>query len=390
MPNWAGKWKGGRFYLDGDGRKTFVIEKRAARVTGTAGSTKRYVIKLRTHDEDLAVGELARFLADPVAFERSLTPAPASEPDGAVFITAELMRAYMEHIGDAVMDHRKARRAYLLAWSKLGIDLRSVNRERLRAALGSFTGGHRGRTEALNAFARFLVAEGHLPSWTPLVCRIKSEQTRAEREAYSVEQLQATYAAMSSQRMRDVFRLRVASGMHFTELAQLEGCDVVEAPLPDAGAAIRVLPVVSKQPRKGRKGRPAAQPSATIAGVLQVMHKSRNRHRVSVDAASLAAALRLRESVPSRISVWKAFGDLVPSNLRHTFATLSLEVGQLVTPTAGGIDPIAVQRALGHAVGSSMLRDRYSKVQVPPMTWLPLDLTHPDDPPLQRDIAQAP
>lgn len=123
--------------------------------------------------------------------------------------------------------------------------------------------------------------------------------------------------------------------------------------------------------------------------MLQVTHKSRKRHRVSVDAAGLAAALRLRDGVPSRISVWKAFGEITPSNLRHTFATLSLEFGQLVTIAEGGIDPVAVQRALGHAVGSAMLKDRYSKVQVPPMNWLSLNLRHDDDPSLRPEVRKA-
>lgn len=384
MPNWVGSWKGGRFYLDDAGRKVFVIERRAARLTGVAGSPKRYTIKLRTHDEDLAVGELARFLADPVAYERSrATVAPVVGPDHeGVFITADRVRLYMEHIADTVEDHRRARRAYLLAWAQLGIDLRTVDRGALRTALASFEGGHHGRTEALNAFCRFLVSEGHLPSWSPLVCKIKAEETRAAREAYSVEALQEAYAALASQRMRDVFRLRVQCGMHFTEIKQVAGCSIVTGPLPDAGAAIRTLPKVDAPSATGKATR-SALPPVTIAGVLQVMHKSRKRHRVSVDGASLAAALRLRESVPSRISVWKAFGDLTPSNLRHTFATLSLEVGQIVTPTTGGIDPVAVQRALGHAVGSAMLKDRYSKVQTPPMVWLDLGLKHPDDPPLE-------
>lgn len=58
MPAWAGRWKGGRFYLDEEGRKVFFIEK------------WEHVIRLKTHDEQLALGELARFLEDRIAYCR--------------------------------------------------------------------------------------------------------------------------------------------------------------------------------------------------------------------------------------------------------------------------------------------------------------------------------
>lgn len=366
MPKWEKEgWKGGRVYLDADGKKVFVIERRAARITGVPGSTKRYSIRLKTHDEDLAVGELARFLADPVGFTMASAPKPPPA-ERSVFITKERITLYMESIKDTVEDHRAARFSYLKAWGKLELDLHTVDRATLRKALATFKGGHRGRTEALNAFANFLVAEKELEKWDRLVNKTEPKHTRAERVVYTKEELQRVYAGLTSQRMRDVFRLRVETGMHFTEIAQLEGAPMITGPLNDKGVAIRVLP-------EGHE----------IRGVLQVMHKSQNRHRQPVHAAGLAAALRLRESVPSRISVWEAFKPLVPSNLRHTFATLGEEIGKTVAYQAGGIDPIQIQRSMGHAVGSNMLRDRYSKVQVPKMSWLPLGLEHKDDPPLK-------
>jgi integrase len=352
---WAKKkWKGGRWYLDDEGRRVFFIEKM---VEG-----QRYNIKLATHDEDLAVGEYVNFLADPIGYFNPKARATTVQLVEPVFITAELVRDYMASISDAVEDHRKARRAYLLAWSKLGLDLRSIDRKTKEQALATFEGGHSGRTETLNAFARWLVKQEQLPAWVPLVNTFDEKATRAEREAYSVEQLREKYASIESQAMRDVFRLRVETGMHQTEIDQLAGARVLEGPLPEKGAAIRVLP----------KGHP-------IAGVIQVMHKSRKRHRVSVDAKGLAAAQRLLARVPGRVHVWQAFKPLVPSNLRHTFATLCLEFGETVPYKQGGIDPIEVQQAMGHAVGSSMLRDRYSKLQVPSMKRLALDLHHADD-----------
>ncbi len=345
MPAWAGSWKGGRYYIE-DGKQVFFIERRA-------GSGVRHSIRLKTHDPELAVGELTRFLQDPAAYVRP--PRVADGPAAPVLITLERVALYIASIYKTVDDHRAARKSYLLAWSQLGLDLRTVDRKALRAALAGFEGGHRGRTEALNAFARFLVREGDLPSWNPLVNNREPEATRAAREAYSLEDLRETYARLPDTTVRDLFRLRAATGMHHTEIEQLEGARVQTGPLGDKGAAIRTLP-------KGHE----------IAGVLQVMHKSKRRHRQPVDAPTLAAALRLVEHVPDRITVWETLKPLVPSNLRHTFVTLAGEVGELVTYVSGGVDRGRIAQAVGHRAGSTMTADRYDKLQVPPMIRLPL------------------
>lgn len=344
MPSWTGKWLGGRHYLNEEGRKVFVIEKMLNSV--------RYAIKLSSHHEDLAVGEYTQFLKNPAAYVR---PEPEGPPD-AVYITVERLKLYLESISDTVEDHRKARRSYLKQWADKKLDLRTVDRQTLRKALAEFDGGHRGRTEALNAFCRFLVAEGELPSWNPLVNLTRPAATRAEREAYSVEQLTQTYQRLTDQPTKDLFLLRAATGMHHTELEQLEGCRIYKGPLPELGVGIRVL-----------------GGDHEIQGVLQVMHKSRRRHRQSVNAAGLRAALRLRDGVPHRIATWKALEPMVPSNLRHTFITLSGEVGTLVQFHDAGVDRGRIAQIVGHRAGSTMTADRYEKVQVPPMIRLPLD-----------------
>ena len=352
MPAWAGKWKGGRYYLDAEsGKRVFFIERRGRSV------------RLTTHDEDLAVGELARFLADPVAFTRPAAPRVPVELE-PVLITKERLALYLESIHTTVKDHRAARYSQLTGWADLGLDLRTVDRKALRAALVTFDGGHRGRTEALNAFARFLVKEGELATWNPLVNHREPAETRAEREAYALEQLAEVYERLEAGPIRDVFHLRAATGMHHTELEQLAGARQTAGPLPDRGAWIRELPV-----KKGEK------PHA-IAGVLQVTHRKKSkvdrRHRVSVDRATLDAAIRLTAGVPGRIAVWKALEPLIPSNLRHTFVTLAGEVGELVTYKAPGVDRARIQQIVGHRAGSAMTSDRYDKLQVPPMIRLPL------------------
>lgn len=357
MPRWAGKWIGGRFYVNDEGKTVYVIEKML--------SGERYSIKLSNHHEDLAVGEYTQFLKDPAAYVRP-PPVPEGPPD-AVYITLDRLKLYMESIHEACEDHRKARRSYLKQWADLKLDLRTVDRKTLRDALTSFkvlkgrnkgrpAGGHSGRTEALNAFCRFLVVEGDLPAWNPLVFAGKPKATRADREAYTLEQLRETYAKLTDQPTKDLFLLRAATGLHHTEIQQLEGCRVFKGPLPEKGVGIREL-----------------GGDHEIQGVLQVMHKSKRRHRQSVNAAGLQAALRLRDGVPHRVAVWKAIEPLVPSNLRHTFVTLSGEVGTLVQFHDAGVDRGRIAQIVGHRAGSTMTADRYEKVQVPPMIRLPLE-----------------
>ncbi len=347
MPVWAGKWKGGRFYLDELGRRVFFIERR------------KRVIKLDTHDEALAVGDLARFLAAPEAYKVTDRRPMVNEP---VVITGERRDRYLLSIADTVRDHRRARDAYLIGWSKFGFDLRTADRARLRAALASFTGGHRGRVEALNAFANFLVREGDLTDWRPLTnTHAPDDQARAKREAYSLEQLRECYARLDPGPIRDVFHLRAATGLHHTEVEQLEAAPLVGGPLPSEGAAIRKLP--------GRH---------LIAGVLQVHHKNGQMHRQSVDREALAAALRLRDRVPDRVTMWEKLSPLIPSNLRHTFVTLAGEVGALTTWAGAGVDRARIAQTVGHRAGSTMTADRYDKIQVPALVTLPLGFTQVD------------
>jgi integrase len=356
MPTWAGKWKGGRFYFDHEARKVFVIE----------GSRKsvRYTKKLATHDPEQALAELALFERDPWAYCK---PAPVAKPDREpVLITADRVDLYLESIRGTVRDHRRARAAYLLAWGKLGIDLRTADRRALRVALASFEGGHRGRVEALNAFARWLVREGELAAWNPIVnTRDPDPTARAPRVAYTVEELQAVWKKLGPGPVRDAFRVRAECGMHHTEIQQVVGVKPSPAPLPDVGPAIRLLPA-----------------GGEFAGVVQIVHKKKakkakaRRHRISVGPSTLAAVLRLVERVPDRITMWERLGavGIVPSNLRHTFTTLAGEIGVWVTYTGGGVDRSRVAQVLGHRAGSTMTADRYDRAQVPPMLVLPLGL----------------
>lgn len=355
MPAWAGKWKGGRYYLDARGQRVFFIESNRKDVPRS--------LQLATHDEELAKAQLAAFRADAAGFLRSLAPPPLPEgaPD-AVFITKERLTLYMESIHKCCEDHRKARRSYLKAWADLGLDLRTVDRKALRASLAEFTGGHGGRVEALNAFGRFLVREGDITSWNPLVNMRSAdpEMARAERVAYEMDELRAAFGQLTDQPMRDLFFVRVATGMHHTEIAQIEGCKLYTGPLPDKGPGIRTL---------------GGDHEIQIQGVVQVKHKTKARHRLSVSKSVLQAALRLREGVPSRFAAWNALTPLgiVPSNLRHTFTTLSGEMGRIISYKNAGVGLDEIAEILGHRVGSKMTGAKYDKLQIPKTMVLPLD-----------------
>lgn len=341
---WAGRWKGGRYAQNAEGRRVYWIEKMVDR--------KRYAVRLDTHDEDLALGELVRFLADPIAYTRPAKPDPSREP---LHITPKLVAEYLDSIRNTVLDHRRARLAYLTAWAKCGLDLREATPADWRRELDEFEGGHRGRVEALNAFGNWLVPE-RLDQWKMVENPHGTKTTRAPQEAYSLEQIRTAFARLPAGGVRDVFVVRAATGLHHTEVEQLVNAPVLTGPLPEKGVAIRRL-----------------DGSHEIAGVLQIRHKSRKRHRQSVDAFTLAAVLRLREHVPDRVTMWEALNPLVPSNLRHTFITLAGEVGTLITYRAAGVDRSRIAQAVGHRAGSTMTADRYDKLQVPAMIALPLD-----------------
>lgn len=343
MPKWAGKWEGGRFYLNEASEPVYFIERRGRSV------------KLGAIKESLAMGALASYLENPAQFMRARAPEP--EADLPVFITAERINLYMQAIRSCVKDHRDARRSYLLAWSEKGLNLADVDKRTLREKLSEWNGGHRGRVEALNAFCNFLVEEEDLKAWRRFVNPIEPKATRAARVIYSLEEIRATYERLGPGPVRDLFYLRAVSGMHQTEIDQCHKVRIYNGPLPDAGTGLRIL-----------------GGDHVIQGVLQVIHKGRKRHRCSLDKVSLEAALRLREGVPNRVSVWKRLAPMVPSNLRHTFGTLAGEIGEVISYTGGGVPRAVVAQFMGHRAGSTMLVDRYENMPVPPMMRLPLDL----------------
>jgi integrase len=378
MPKWAGKWKGGRFYLDERGLPVYFIESNRKGIP--------HSIRLPTQDERLAESQLIAFRQEPAAFVRSLTPAEPETPPDAVTITEERIRLYMDSIHGCARDHRAARRSDLAAWGNYSdangqpLDLRTADKKTLRLALASFapdgkdrrrTGGFKRRAETLNAFCNWLVSEGELQHWSPLSITPSQApaQRRAERVAYEPSEVIARWRQIPDEAIRDVLHIRAATGMHGTEIAQLQGARHMTGPLPEAHPRVGPGFIRTKLDREHE-----------IKGVLQIRQKTKPRHRVSVDGATLAAAVRLSELkrkgkpwIPSRFDVYNACREvgIVPSNLRHTFTTLR-GMARIVHYEEGGVSLDQVAEILGHRVGSKMTGSRYDKLQVPPMMKVPL------------------
>lgn len=346
---WVDKWDGGRVFLADKKQARWVIERQVG--------MERYSITTPARNEQEALGELALFMRDPEAYARGFR---GQVGEGALLITQPLIDAYLLHIADRVIDHRRAREKHLKDWMRMGLDLRGASILDWKTALRKFDGGHKGRVESLNAFARWLVAEGRLDAWKPVTAPKEATVPRGVKEAYSVDDLH-TLAARLRGRVRDAVVVRALTGLHHTELEQVVGAKVTERPLPDKGVWVRTL-----------------GPAHEIRGVLQVVHKSRRIHRQSLDGVGLAAVLRLKEAgVPDRVTMWEAMSPLLPSNLRHTFVTLAGECGELVTWAGAGVDRARVAQVVGHRAGSTMTADRYDKAQVPPLIRLPLRFDAP-------------
>jgi integrase len=374
MPAWAGKWRGGRYYLDDSGKRVFFIESNRKGVPRA--------IQLETHDEELAKAQLAQFRSNPATFLRLLKPPEPELPPEAVTITPERVNLYLASISNRARDYYNAKRADLYGWATWRdsegrpLDLRTVDKKTLRVILDTFkgdgkdrrrTGGFKRRAESLNCFANFLVREGDgLKEWSPLTVmpNQRPAQTRAEQVAYSPEEIRAAWLKLEDQALKDVLHLRVATGMHYTEIQQLVGARLLTGPLPDKHPVIGSGFIRAELDNKAHE----------IRGVVQIRQKTKPRHRVSVNALTLEAALRLRAGAPSRFDVYNAFVaiGMVPSNLRHTYTTLRGK-GRIIHYDEGGVSLDEVAELLGHRVGSKMTGSRYDKLQVPPMMKLPLD-----------------
>jgi integrase len=387
VPTWIGSWKGGRI-AESRGRVTFVIERSLG-----SGPTRRRITKNLGHvTEAQAEAELALFNRDPLGY---LTP----EEKAAVEATekAEQSRAKEEEsvvldadlIGECVKalrdgygtnkpcskHHLYVTHAYLSRWAVSptlhGRDLREITITELRRELSSGQ-SVKHRIVALKSLTAWLRWRGDLKMHEDPTLALNVPQAKrlgpAEKAAkvYDIALLEKTYRALPNQAVRDVFRVRMATGLHASEIARIARGE----------AMIRRL---GKGP---------------IAATVDVRHKSGHDHRQSIDAATLAALdrLRVKNGLPTEKTFARSLdkaaevtgSPVLIGNLRHTFSTLATTCGRAVHPQeTTGVPLEMVAQIVGHQ-SSATTKAFYLGTDIPPMITLPLQLEHPNDPPLPR------
>lgn len=406
---WVGEWVGGRI-REGRRGRAYWIDKM---IDG-----HRYRIRLagvRTEPE--AVDEFRVFRADPVAYrpprlreeiaeieaeEEEIERVEAEREATRLVMTDELLDAFaaaqVEGYGSrppVTRHHAFVCDSFLRDWQTHpaleGRDIRTIRLVEWREALETGVSlapvagkkepelrpwrSFKHRIVALRSYTAWLRWRGELDRGEDTTLDLAVPQARKPtiREkasrAYSIDELQRTYAAISSQVVRDVFWLRVHTGLHESEIRRIAQGECVIDRLKDAGR---------------------------IAAVVEVRHKSGQDHRQSVDADTLARIERLmaRKDKGGK-AVWvgektlerhrkaaaEATGcrEVFIGHLRHTRTTLLETQGEEVLPAGGqgGVSLDRIARSHGHSPATAQAH--YSGITVPPMLVVPVRLAHPGD-----------
>jgi integrase len=361
MARWIGKWRAGRIYEDGDGRRRHVLERK---IQG-----RRYTIVLPAEADPEA--EFALFRRDPAGYAtRARAPEPSSAPAGAIVLTlgeVERFESYLRSEKHRVEAYVVGVAGYLSEWAAAlaGADLRAVAVDDLSRHLDRWRTARNYRINALRTFCAYLVRRQRLKpheNAAALLEITKPPPARLlQRQGYTIEQVERFYAALESQRIRDYYLISAQYGLHGTEIERI------------ARGEVEITPV-------GKQG---------IAAVLRFIHKGRHDHRLSVDAAALAAVRRFVQAgkAPSTktVSYWaqraaREVGFVVHhGQLRHSVATWAQSSGRLVRLEAGGVSLQETAELLGHR-SVMMIKDHYDNTEIPPMLVLPIRLLHPQDP----------
>jgi integrase len=370
MPQWSGKWPGGRTYVARDGRTAYQLEKS---VNGI-----RYSIKLDADSERAALAELALFERDPVAYQTKSRAAVAPARPGRILVDADTVGRFLAYLRakECSVSYLRRARGYLANWGEAlaGRDLRTVELFDLRQALAKRPRGRTDRMIVFKSFCSWLRAEDLLKMAEDASLGLKVPKSRPEKslraKGYDMKAVERVYAAVPSQWVRDVVCLRVKTGMHHSEVERLA----------QGKGELRQLDL-----------------ACGIAGTIRFVHKSGRVHIISLDAQAFAAAQRLRAEGDAPSDVWvrksimraaESIGhpSLHPGEFRHSFATWAKNHGELVKPTARGVALEMVAAVMGHqsAATTSMF---YDGTEVPPMIALPLRLVHPEDPPVTAPVA---
>lgn len=370
MPDWNGKWSGGRTYLDGR-RTVYVLEKMRGSI--------RYAVRLEARDEDEAERELAAFGRDPTSYKAL----PIQGNKALVLDTTAIQTVldWQAAEGQAA-EHRYATRLYLKQWAK-ALELRDLNTlgsaecERL---LTAWKTARKMRIVALKTFCTYHVKRGLLvtnPAAQLEIPKSLAAKHTAPRH-YQRDEVERAYRATSTQVQRDVIQLACKTGLHLTEIERFaEG----------VGRLVKV------------------EGQGEIAGVIWVLHKSGSQHPNSLDVAAFAAAERIqaRGRIPDRPKrhdyvvrvatrltreLAREVRPVQYGALRHSFITWARSKGgRIVRPVDYGVTLDEIRDVVGHK--STATTRGYDGTEIPPMIVVPIDLAHPSDPKVVKALKTA-
>lgn len=353
-----------------DGKRTvFVLEKMR--------NGRRYTIKLEARNEEEADRELAAFERDPVRF-RVVLPATA----GALAVETATIQAVLDWQKSEAQskDHRYATRLYLKAWAHAlqGRDLNTIGVVECERLLDGWRTARKLRIVALKTFCTYHVKRGLLannPAARLEVPAALAAKHKGESRDYTKAEVERAYAATDTQVQRDTIRLALFSGLHITEIERFAG---------GVGRLVKV------------------EGQGEIGGVLWVLQKSQEMHPNSIDAATFAAAerVRARGRIPGKSKRWEFAvrvaqklsreleQEIEPvqyGSLRHSFITWSRsQGGRMVKPKDYGVSLEEIREVVGHR--STRTTRGYDGTEIPPMIAVPLNLRHPSDPKVVESV----
>jgi len=365
----TGTWKGGRTYENAEGERRYIIRKT---IDGIA-----YNLTLEADSEKAADLEYRAFRQDPVAYKAQHYDAEQF----AVRLDPDRVSKFLDYLETEgrTSNYRRDARSYLAEWDEAlrGRDLRALDSKATKKVLAGWDGARRHRIIVFKSFCSWLVDEGELdPVENPgRFLTVPPARRTHETKGYTIRQVEALYAVLPTQPVRDVLRLQSATGMHCSEVERLAKGQGTVRDLKGAG---------------------------DIAGTITFVHKTGRRKIISLGAAALAAAKRLQEhgrapdrkgihaaakvAVKRQTAAALAAGEKDPKvvkvnfgALRHSFSTWLLECGTVYHPKGTGLPLEVVAEALGHT-NSRTTALHYISAQVPPLYKVPINLIHPDDP----------
>lgn len=394
-------WDGGRIRYDKEGQPTFIIEKM---VKG-----ERYFLTLATSDPEKADFEYQKFKQNREGYRRAheaaLTGLTVVETSNdPIVLDAEMITSLQNFLKKNSLKkkgspcspiHVADAERYLLRWMVWlkGNDLRLVDPKVAQAWIDE-----QEAPEKLTKFIRVLgtwLSSKKLrwrknENWTLELASVqgstRKEQGAKPYEAGDIEQL---YRRLEEQIDRDILRLLVYFGMHYSEI---EGV---------ANGFLRVEELTDSPP---------------IAACVRYWHKNKKWHPVLVDAKTLDAFRRIYSSkgIPSDKEASRKFlrrcgylinqkqkvvgttdkhGRVLPkmgqvSRFRHTFISWRKLCKKIPYQGTSGLTMDEMTTVTGHSTATA--KKHYDLTDIPThMVVVPAKLRHPEDPEPMKQVSRS-